>query len=98
MSWKIEQSNEMLGTSSDSGSYATADDGFDAAWNAAGVLIKASVAGAYAGTDENPPTNARHKVWIENRTGETRGVILRYDFNDGEGYETNEIKWLVIEV
>jgi len=98
MSWKIEQSNEMLGTLSDSGSYATADDAFDAAFDAAGVFIKATVAGAYAGTDENPPTNARHKVWIENRTGETRGVILRYDFNDGEGYETNEIKWLVIEI
>ena len=97
MSWKIEQSNEMLGTLSDSGSYATADDAFDGAYDAAGVFIKATVAGAYAGTDENPPTDARHKVWIENRSGETRGVILRYDFNDGEGYETNQISWLVIE-
>ena len=98
MSYVVTQSNELLGASTEVGSYGTADAAFDAAYDAAGVFIKATVAGAYAGTDENPPTDARHKVWIENRTGETRGVILRYDFNDGEGYETNEIKWLVIEV
>ena len=94
----VTQSNQLLSTSTEIGNYGTAEAAFNAAFDAAGVLIKATVAGSYAGTDENPPTDARHKVWIENRTGQTGGVILRYDFNDGGGYETNEISWLVTEL
>ena len=98
MAWEIQHTNEILGTSSGSGSYATADQAFDSAFDQAAIFIKQTVQGQFAGTDENPPTDARHKVWIENRAGRTRAVILRYDFFDGEGFTTNEIAWSVFEL
>lgn len=87
--------------------YATKPDAFDAAWDNCGTFVKNNfrAAKSYGDLDGPSSTDKKLKILIEHRSGESIGVMLRYSFPTGtmpvnpEGtWDTNEIRWQVIEI
>jgi len=107
MPFKVRRWNELRGTTQDSAQqFTTRAEAFDAAWDNAGTFIKNNVRQSRPGDRDHPPSrDVRFKIWVELRPGRDRGLHLRYDYpvsgqpgNPGGQFETNEIRWRIVQV
>jgi len=107
--FRVRRTNQLKGeTVTAPQDFQTVVDAFDAAWDNCQTFIKNNVrAGKDWGDQDGPQsTGRRFKILVELRQAtHAVGLILRYDYPTGtpptnpEGtWETNEIRWEVVDV
>ncbi len=100
MAWRIENRNELRQTrNTPPRVYQSMRLAFDAAWDEAGVFLKAQARSGSPGDRDGPPAEGyRMKVLVDFRPGEL-GLELRYDYPvPGGVHETNSIWWNLVDV